>query len=170
MKTVSISLDAGGGRFIAEGTHRGQVIHVNAPKAEAEESRRPTGFSASELLLASAGACTAWDVLEMMRKRRHELTVLDVAVDGVQDEAAPWPYRQIALHFRLHGSGLRPRVVERVIRLACVRYCAVLATVRGVAQISATMELVDGEGSSSGRLPVDLNGVPAAPDEAMDRP
>jgi putative redox protein len=156
MKTISISLDAAGSRFVAEGSHRGQLIDINAPKPDDDASRRPTGFSASELLLASAGACTAWDVLEMMRKRRHDLITLEVAVDGVQDEAAPWPYRQITLHFRLQGSGLRPKVVERVIRLACVRYCAVLATVRGVAEVSATMELVDGDGLSSGRLPVSL--------------
>ena len=156
MKTVAISLDAANGRFVAEGTHRGQLVHINAPKADDGGSRRPTGFSASELLLASAGACTAWDVLEMIRKRRHELSALEVAVDGAQDEVAPWAYRQITLHFRLHGKGLRPKVVERVIRLACVRYCAVLATVRGVAQVAATMELVDGEGSTSGRLPVSL--------------
>ena len=156
MKTVSISLDAAGSRFVAEGTHRGERVPINAPKGEDGASRRPTGFSASELLLASAGACSAWDVLEMLRKRRHALTALDVVVDGVQDEAAPWPYRQITLHFKLSGSGLRPKVIERVIRLACVRYCAVLATVRGVAQIAATMELVDGEGSTSGRLPVSL--------------
>ena len=31
----------------------------------------PSGFSASELLLAAAGACAAWDVVQILRKQRR---------------------------------------------------------------------------------------------------
>jgi putative redox protein len=155
MRSITVSLDAGAGRFVAEGSLRGQTINVNAPKSDAE-SRRPTGFSATELLLAGAGACAAWDVLEMLRKRRHELSALEVVVEGEQSDEAPWEYLRIALHFRVQCSGLRSSVLERVVRLSCVRYCSVLATVRGVADLAATMELIEPDGTSAGRLPVSL--------------
>ncbi len=161
MRSVSIRFDPAGGRFVAEGSLRGQTIAINAPKPVGE-SRRPTGFSATELLLAGAGACAAWDVLEMLRKRRHELSALDVTVEGEQADEAPWAYRRIALHFRVQCTGLSAPVLERVVRLSAVRYCSVLATVRGVAQVEATMELVGTDGAGSGRLPVSLALEPAA--------
>lgn len=164
MRQVSITFDASAARFAAEGTLSGHAIHVNAPKLEGE-SRRPTGFSATELLLAGAGTCAAWDVLEMLRKRRHALKALDVNVDGEQADDAPWHYERIALHFRVRCDGLTAAVLERVIRLSVVRYCSVLATLRGVARVEATMELVTGDDTSSGRLPVSLALEPAEPIE-----
>jgi putative redox protein len=167
MRSVSVSFDTARARFVAEGTLRGHSIEVNAPKADGD-GRRPTGFSATELLLAGAGSCAAWDVLEILRKRRHELGALDVVVDGEQAAEAPWHYERIMLHFRVQCDGLTTAVLERVIRLSCTRYCSVLATVNGVARIEATMELVDADGTSSGRLPVALALEPAQLDGEMD--
>ncbi|HUG46867.1 MAG TPA: OsmC family protein [Candidatus Limnocylindria bacterium] len=165
MKSVTVTLDGEGGRFLASGGHRGQVVVINAPK-EAAESRAPTGFSASELLLASAGACSAWDVLEIVRKRRQGLSGLEVTVEGEQAAEPPWQYERITLHFRLGAEGLERGVLERVIRLSCVRYCSVLATLKGVATIAATLELIDATGQSFGRRPISLALEPAEQLEA----
>ncbi len=73
------------------------------------------------------------------------------------------------LHYRITGSRLRWAVLERVVRLACVRYCSVLATVRGVARIEATLELVEADGTTSGRLPVRLDVDIAEPLDAGAR-
>lgn len=160
MRTVAVTFDPVHARFVAEGTLRGHSIEVNAPKADGKR-RGPTGFSATELLLAGAASCAAWDVLEILHKRRHELGALDVLVDGEQAAEAPWHYERIALHFRVECDGLTAAVLERVIRLSCTRYCSVLATVRAVARIEATMELVEADGKSNGRLPVPLALEPA---------
>jgi putative redox protein len=162
VRTVTIALDSEGSRFVAQGSLRGQPININAPRLPGEQ-RGPTGFSATELLLAAAGSCAAWDVLEIMRKRRQELAELEVTVEGEQADEAPWRYERVTLHFKLRALGLRPAIIERVIRLSCVRYCSVLATLRGVARVAATMELIDLDGASSGRLPVSLALEPAEP-------
>lgn len=169
MKSVSVTLAPGADRFVALGSHRGEQIDVNAPKLPGER-RGPTGFSATELLLAAAGACSAWDVVEIVRKRRQAIAGLEVTVDGEQAAEPPWQYERITLHFKLHGDGLRRSVLERVIRLSCVRYCSVLATLKGVARIEATLELVDAQGVSSGRQPVSLAIEPAEPVEEEFRP
>lgn len=165
LKTVAISLDLEGSRFVALGGHRGHEVAINAPKAEGEP-RRPTGFSATELLLAGAGSCAAWDVVEILRKRRQSLLGLEVTVVGQQATDPPWQYERITLHFRVQGDALRAGVIERIIRLSCVRYCSVLATLKGVAHIEATLELVDGAGQGPGRRPVSLAIEPAEPLEA----
>jgi hypothetical protein len=58
MKTVTIEWRPAQMRFDARGGHPGQAIAINAP-----HDGVPTGFSASELLLAGAGGCSAWDVI-----------------------------------------------------------------------------------------------------------
>jgi putative redox protein len=168
MRTVSVTWDKEAGRFTAQGRHPGQVIAINAPPLPDEE-RAPTGFSATELLLAGAGACAAWDVVEILRKRRAHVDSLDVAVDGSQDDDPPWTYRGVAVHFRIAGAGLKVAVLARVIRLAVVRYCSVISTLSGVAAISATVELVDRDGTSTGRVPIEL-AIPAAPFPAGEEP
>jgi hypothetical protein len=60
-------------------------------------------------------------------------------------------------------------VLARVIRLAVVRYCSVISTLSGVAAIEATIELVDRDGKTTGRVPIDL-AIPAAPFPAVEEP
>ena len=146
---------------MAVGNRPDQPIFINAPRAPAE-TRGPTGFSATELLLAGAGACSAWDVVEILYKRRAPVDALDVAVEGHQDENPPWTYRRVVLHYRIAGAGLKVAVLARVIRLSIVRYCSVITTLAGVAAIEATVELVSADGTSTGRVPIEL-ALPAAP-------
>jgi len=103
----------------------------------------------------------------MLRKRRLALLDVDVEVEGFQADDPPWHYERIVLHFRVRCDRLTLGVLERVIRLAIVRYCGVLGTVREVASIEATMELLDAAGESSGRLPVRLDVAVA---ETLDEP
>jgi putative redox protein len=168
VRTVNVSWDVSGGRFTAVGTHASHQIEINAPRL-ADETRGSTGFSATELLLAGAGACSAWDVVEMVRKRRQHLLSLDVTVEGHQRPDPPWSYERVVLHYRIGGDGLRLAVMKRVIRLSALRYCSVLSTIGGVAAIEATVEVVDSDGTTTGRYAVDLS-LPPAVLEATDVP
>ena len=163
MRTVNVSWDKQAGRFTALGRQPGQVLSINAPALPTEKDRPPTGFSATELLLAGAGSCSLWDVVEILRKRRAHVDSMDVAVEGHQDADAPWAYRRIGLHYKIVGEGLKVAVLARVIRLAIVRYCSVIMTISGVAAIEATVELVDRDGTTTGRVPIEL----AIPSEAL---
>jgi putative redox protein len=159
-RTVSVSWDPTAGSFIAVGSHAGKTIGINAPRLP-DETRGSTGFSPTELLLAGAGSCAAWDVVEILRKRRAQVTAIDVSVEGHQDAQPPWAYNRVALHFRIAGEKLSVPVVARVIRLSIVRYCSVITTIAGVAAIEATVELVGPEGDSSGRHLIEL-AIPAS--------
>lgn len=167
MRTVNVAWDGALEHFTALGTHRGHELVINAPHAPGAH-HPPTGFSATELLLAGAAACSAWDVLEILRKRREEITSLEVTVEGHQQPDPPWTYQRLVLHFRIGGTNLVAEVMSRVVRLSIVGYCSVLATLRGVAQVEATVELVDGEGKSSGRLPVSLDVEPSDAKAALE--
>jgi putative redox protein len=155
MRTVTVSWDTTEERFVAHGTHPGRAIHINAPPLP-DSGRPPTGFSPTELLLAGAGACAAWDVIEILRKRRAHVSTLDVTVEGQQLPDPPWTYQRVALHFRVACDEMRMPIIARIIRLSIVRYCSVITTVAGVAAIEATAELLMSDGTTSGRQPIEL--------------
>lgn len=169
MRTVTVSWDKAEEKFVALGTHPERSIAINAP-GEAGKSRLATGFSATELLLAGAGACAAWDVVEILRKRRAHVSGLEVIVEGDQQPDPPWTYTRVALHFKVTCEEMKLAVMARVIRLSMVRYCSVVTTIAGVAAIEATVELLRADGSTSGRQPIELAipAVPAARVAALD--
>jgi putative redox protein len=94
------------------------------------------GCKPSDMLLIALGSCTAVDIVEILAKKRTPLSDLRIEVTGEQDPEPPWTFRKIHLHFELHGSNLTPAGVEQAIRLSEEKYCAVAATIRGVAQIT----------------------------------
>ena len=141
MRTVMVEWQPDEERFTASGTHHGRTIEINAPHAP-DSGHPATGFSPTELLLAGAGACAAWDVVEILRKGRQPLLGLDVRVTGEQAPEPPHEYRSISVHFVVRGRALRVASVERAVRLSCERYCSVLATTRGVAHVVSTFEIV----------------------------
>ena len=146
---------------MALGTHRGRAIHINAPSLD-DPSRPPTGFSATELLLASAGACAAWDVVQILRKRRARVAGLEVILEADQEPDPPWTYRRVALHFQASCDEISVPVMARVIRLSIVRYCSVITTISAVAAIEATVELIASDGTTTGRRRIEL-AIPAVP-------
>lgn len=140
MRTVAVHWEPETERFTASGTNPAFVIGINAPRLDAEQPS--TGFSPTELLLAGAGACAAWDVIGIMRKRRRPLTALQVRVEGHQDEKPPHAYNRIRLHFTVSGERLDHTELQRVLRLSLDRYCSVLATIRPGTQIEESIEIV----------------------------
>lgn len=141
MSTVTVTWEPSAERFVAEGTHAARVIVINAPHRD--PSTPASGFGPMELLLASAGACSAWDVIEILRKQRQRLTALEVRVEGIRDGELPRPYRRIELRFVATGRGLDPGLVEKAVRLSERKYCGVTATVRGVAEVIFKSEVLE---------------------------
>jgi putative redox protein len=157
MKIVSIDWDPAAERFQAEGTHRGHRIDINAPrlKQDGEGREGPTGFSASELLLAGAGACAAWDVVQILRKQQQDIRDLHVEVEGQQQSDPPWPYQRIVIRFDVVGRSLDEGHVRRAVELAVDRYCSVISTLRGVATVTTHVSVQ--ESSSDAREPAPVN-------------
>jgi len=104
------------------------------------------GMKPAELLLIALGACSAFDVLDILEKKRQRVTGLEIRVRGDQDPDPPWAFRRIHVLYRVRGRGLAPKAVEDAVRLSEEKYCAVSATVRGVAEITHTIEIEEEEG------------------------
>jgi len=100
------------------------------------------GMKPSELLLVALASCTAVDVVEILAKKRLTLESLEIAASGEQDLDPPWTFRKIHLLYKLRGHDLTEKEVQKAIALSEEKYCSVSATLRGVAQITTSFELI----------------------------
>jgi len=101
------------------------------------------GIKPSELLLLAVASCTAVDVVEILTKKRMELTYLEISSSGEQDQDPPWTFRKIHLHYKIGGKGLTEKAVEQAIQLSEEKYCSVAATIRATAQITTDFEILE---------------------------
>jgi putative redox protein len=114
-----------GHQFLAEDGDGGAIV-IDAQGAEGSKA----GFKPTALLLASLGACTAYDVVDILRKQRQDLRGLRIQVEGDQEPEPPWPFTAFRLRFELRGHALDPGKARRAVDLAVTKYCAVAASLK----------------------------------------
>ncbi len=100
------------------------------------------GMKPSEMLLVALASCTAVDVVSISEKKKQPLSFLEIQVKAEQDENPPWPFRKIHLHYVAKGEGLTEKDLAKAIELSEEKYCSVAATVRGVAEITTSHEVL----------------------------
>jgi putative redox protein len=92
------------------------------------------------LLLAMAG-CTGMDVISILRKKRQQVSGLDVVVQGRRAEQHPKVYTHINVLYRVRGTNVDPQAVERSIELSKTRYCPVIGMLSKVAEVTTRYEI-----------------------------
>lgn len=123
-----------GKQFVGTDANNHSIVLSGGPE--------PSGVSPSQVLLIGLSACTAYDVLSIMQKKRKPLTLLEIVAEGEQDPNPPWAYQRIVLRFRVGGKGLTEKAVAQAIDLSQKKFCSVAATLRGVARIDTEFEIV----------------------------
>jgi putative redox protein len=93
------------------------------------------GAKPSDLLPVSLAACTAYDVVAILRKQRQDLRGLSIVVTSTQDPDPPWTFRAIHTAFAIRGA-VDERKAARAIDLAEGKYCAVAATLRPLVDLT----------------------------------
>ncbi len=128
-----------GKRFVGvDSTDHGIVI-----AGTGEDGR--IGAKPSELLLLALGSCTAYDVVNILEKKRQRLTGLEVQVTAEQESEAPWAFTSFHVHYVVRGRGLSERAVEDAIRLSDEKYCSVSATLRKGVAVTHDFEVIEEE-------------------------
>jgi putative redox protein len=101
------------------------------------------GIKPSDLLLIALSSCSAVDVVEILAKKRIDLTHLDISSRGEQEQNSPWTFRKIHLHYTIGGKNLTEKAVAQAIQLSEDKYCSVAATIRATAQITSDFEILE---------------------------
>jgi putative redox protein len=122
-----------------------QFVGVDSSKhsvvMSSQDSENGVGMKPAELLLVALGGCTAYDVVNILEKKRQPLAGLEVIVTGEQDAEPPWPFRKIHLEYVFYGQGLSERAVAQAIELSEGKYCSVSASLKGVADITTSHKI-----------------------------
>jgi len=99
------------------------------------DRERNTGPGPMELLLLALGGCTGADVVTILKKKRQQLTALEIRVEGERATEPPMVWTRLKVHYRLVGKLLDPRAVEHALELSRTKYCSVAATLARTAAI-----------------------------------
>jgi putative redox protein len=94
-----------------------------------------------ELILAGTGACTAYDVVLILRKGRHAIHDCTVKIKAERATSDPKVFTQLHLHFVVKGHQIPELAIERAITLSCEKYCSALAMLGHTAQITTSFEV-----------------------------
>lgn len=102
-----------------------------------------SGVSPVEALLAAAAACSAMDVISILRKKQQDVTSYRIEVEGERTEEGvfPRPFRSITVKHIVEGNALDEVAVARSVQLSDEKYCAVLATLRAAPEVTSVYEI-----------------------------
>ena len=118
-------------RFLGEASS-GHAIVLDAG---AEKSAN----SPMEAVLIALCACTASDVVGILRKKREPFTSLEVLAAGERAEDFPKVYTSIRLTYRV-GGNVTHKAVEDAVRLSKEKYCSVSAMLEKSANVDFVIE------------------------------
>ena len=95
-----------------------------------------------ETVLAGTGACSAYDVVLILKRGRHDVRACRVKVDSQRAESDPKVFTSIHLHFVVTGAGVPAEAIERAIALSHDKYCSATIMLAKTASITTSYEFV----------------------------
>ena len=95
-----------------------------------------------ETVLAGTGGCTAYDVVLILKRGRHEVTACRVKVSAERAPVEPKVFTRIHMHFIVSGRGLSADVVGRAVALSHEKYCSASIMLAKTAAITTSHEVV----------------------------
>ena len=127
--------------FVAETGSGHAVVVDGAPEA----GGRNLGARPMELVLAGTAACTAFDVVWILRKARQPIADCVVDAEATRAPAEPKVFTRIHFKYRVAGRGLDPRQVERAVKLSKEKYCSATIMLAKTAEITYELSIVEGD-------------------------
>ena len=102
------------------------------------------GIAPFELLLAGIGACSAVDVLMILKKQRQtiESLVVQVEPEKIKNEIGYSEYKSIHMHYILVGT-IDQAKAEKALKLSVEKYCSVSKALEKASEISYSVEIKD---------------------------
>jgi putative redox protein len=128
--------------FVAETGSGHTLVMDGAPDADKPENGganlapRPM-----ETVLAGTGGCTAYDVVLILKRGRHDVRGCSVKLTSERASTDPKVFTKIHMHFVVTGKGLTVSAVERAIAMSHDKYCSATIMLGKTAQITTSFEV-----------------------------
>ena len=122
-----------GERFVGAGS-AGHALVVDSDR------QRNTAPGPMELVLIGLCACTATDVVSILKKKREPIASLEVHAQAERAKDPPTVYTSIRLIYTVGGK-VSQKAVEDAVRLSKEKYCSVSAMLQKTAKITTEIRL-----------------------------
>ena len=130
--------------FLAETGSGHTLVMDGAPDtAKPENGGQNLAPRPMETLLAGAGGCTAYDVVLILKRGRHDVRGCSVRLQSERAEVDPKVFTKINMHFTVTGKGLPQAAVERAIQMSHDKYCSATIMLGKTADITTSFEVVE---------------------------
>ncbi|MDY0011587.1 MAG: OsmC family protein [Rhodocyclaceae bacterium] len=128
--------------FLAE-TGSGHVVTMDGAPDAGGRNLAPRPM---EMLLAGAGGCSAFDVVLILKRGRHDVRDCQVKLEADRANTDPKVFTRIRMIFTVTGRQLKRDAVERAVKLSAEKYCSATIMLGKSAEITHEVEIVEIEG------------------------
>ncbi len=130
--------------FVAE-TGSGHVLMMDgAPDtAKPENGGQNLAPRPMETVLAGTGGCTAYDVVLILKRGRHNVRGCSVKLSSERASEDPKVFTKIHMHFTVTGQGIPATAVERAIKMSHDKYCSASIMLGKTAEITTSFDVLE---------------------------
>ncbi len=131
--------------FVAETGSGHTLVMDGAPDAaKPENGGQNLAPRPMEAVLAGTGGCTAYDVVLILKRGRHDVRGCSVKLSAERADTEPKVFTAINMHFTVTGKGVPATAVERAIAMSHEKYCSASIMLGKTAQITTSFDIVEG--------------------------
>lgn len=117
--------------------------HALVMDGAAEAGGRNLGPRPMETVLMGTGACSAFDVILILKKGRERVTDCVIELSAERAMIDPKVFTSIHFHFIVTGVGLNSGKVARAIKLSADTYCSATAMLAKTANVTHDFVIVE---------------------------
>ena len=125
--------------FVGE-SGSGHAVVMDGPP---ESGGRNLGVRPMEMLLLGMGGCTAFDVINILKRARQPVDDCVAELEAERADSAPKVFTRIHVHFVVTGRGLSEKQVKRAIELSAEKYCSASIMLGKSAEVTHDYEIVE---------------------------
>ncbi|MBP8840597.1 MAG: OsmC family protein [Giesbergeria sp.] len=130
--------------FVAETGSGHTLVMDGAPDAaKPENGGQNLAPRPMEAVLAGTGGCTAYDVVLILKRGRHDVRGCSVKLTTERAETDPKVFTTIHMHFTLTGKNLPATAIERAIAMSHEKYCSASIMLGKTAAITTSFEVLE---------------------------
>lgn len=130
---------AEGMAFVAE-TGSGHLVTMDGAPEGGGRNLAPRPM---ELVLAGTGGCTAYDVVLILKRGRHDVRGCEVSLSAERAQTDPKVFTHIRFLYRVSGKNLKPEAVARAVQLSAEKYCSASIMLGKTAEITHEWEIIE---------------------------
>ncbi len=119
--------------------------HAIVMDGDTEAGGKNTGLRPMELLLVGIGGCSGMDVVSILKKKKQNISGLEINVNGKKADSYPKKFTEIDIEFVIRGKDISDEAVKKAVQISMEKYCSVKATLEGSADINFVYKIIEEE-------------------------